>query len=461
MAKELSPVDVIQTFLKRIEQINPKVNAFCTLNPEGALMQAKQAEQAIIKGERLNPLHGIPVAIKDLTPTRGLRTTYGSLVYAEHVPDVDAICVQRIKQAGAIILGKTNTPEFGYKGTTDNKLFGPTRNPWALDKTAGGSSGGAAAAVAAGLVPLAEGSDGGGSIRIPASLCGVFGFKPTYGRIPSGTGFHTENSFGYQHPFLHHGPLTRTVEDAALFYSVMAGPHPSDPFCLPEDPIDVVQSLQDGVQGKRVAYSRNLGWYEIDKEVEKAVEQGMQHLSELGCYVEEVNLDFGLSKRTVDQAFNLLWLAHFASQHRGLLPRFKDQLSEDMVYIIEKGQQVSLMDYKHVERVRTKVWQTLQQLFQTYDLLVCPTLAVAAFSYQIKGPSTINDKEIHPASDWMLTPVFNLTGHPAASVPVGFTRDERPIGMQVIGRRMEDSLVLRLAYAYEQAFPWHTRKPGI
>lgn len=454
--KEVSPVEIVEQSLLRIEALNPLVNAFCTVVAEQARAAAKEAEEKVMRGEDLGPLHGVPVAIKDLTLTAGIRTTFGCLVFKDYIPDKDAICVERIKEAGAIIMGKTNTPEFGHKGTTDNLLFGTTKNPWNLERTSGGSSGGSAAAVAAGMVPIAEGSDGGGSIRIPSSFCGCFGFKPTYGRIPYDA--FSRNMFWSQAPFLHFGPIARTVEDAALMFSVMSGYHPLDPYALPDTGEDFLYEIRKDPRDLRVAYSPDLGFYQVDKQVSSVIETAVKNLQTLGVKVELIDVDLG-PKNDFEEAFINMWYAQIASAYGWLLPEKKDMLPEAVIFMLESGLAMKAMDYKKSELVRTKIWYRLQKVFENYDLLVCPTLAVPAFSHQIRGPKEINGVRVSPHTDWMLTNAFNMTGHPAASLPVGFSDDGLPIGMQVIGRRLEDSTVLRLCYAYEQAFSMDRRPP--
>jgi amidase len=456
-SKQVSPVEVMDAFIERIEQVNPKINAFCTLATDKAREEAIQAEKKIMRNEEVGPLHGLPVGIKDLTNTAGIRTTLGSKAFSDNVPQKDALLVKRIKQAGGIIIGKTNTPEFGHKGTTDNDLFGTSVNPWNVEMTPGGSSGGSAAAVAAGLVPFAEGSDGGGSIRIPASLCGIYGLKPTYGRIPfDGNG---KDLFASQHPFLHNGPLTRTVEDAALFLSVMAGPDPCDPLCLPDTGENYTRLLQRDVKGLRIAYSPNLDSYVIDSRVQAAMDQAVEQLERLGCLVEEVTIDFGESRRTLIKAFSKLWFAHFAASYGHLIQEKREQFSPDVVKMIEIGQSMSAMDYRQVGQPRSLIYRKIEHVFQSYDFLITPTLAAPAFPHHLKGPSEINGEPVNPDVDWMLTGFFNLTGHPAASIPIGFTENGLPMGMQVVGKRFADQSVLNLSYAYEAACPWADRKP--
>ncbi|MHB1127391.1 MAG: amidase [Bacillota bacterium] len=456
--KEVSPVEVTKVYLERIERLNPQVNAFCTVAGDQARQAAHGAEIAVLNGEPLGPLHGVPVAIKDLTPTAGIRTTYGSRIFADHIPDEDAVFVERVKKAGAIVLGKTNTPEFGHTATTDNSLFGPTRNPWNLERTVGGSSGGSAAAVALGLTALAEGSDGGGSVRIPASTCGVYGLKPTYGRIPFDT---SPSKFSSDTPFLHHGTITRTVADAALLLSVVSGPDRRDPFSLPFTGEDYVGAIQKDIRGLRIAFSPDLGYFEIDPQVSAAVEDTTKILADLGCIVETVSPGFDNPIKTVQGPFNLMWCVHFASFYAEYLPQWQDQLSRGVLAMIKTGQRVPVEEYKRAEIARSVVWDKIEDIFSRYDLLLTPTLAVPAFPLGIPGPKEVNGKAIDPYSGWMLTYPFNLTGHPAASVPCGFTRDSLPMGAQVIGRRFDESTILAVSAAIEKAKPWINRKPQV
>ncbi|WP_078593691.1 amidase [Evansella clarkii] len=456
-SKELSPVELMDLTIERINKINPEINAFCTISGESARNKARLAEEKIMKNESFGLLHGIPTAIKDLTPTQGITTTFGSRAYKNFIPEHDSECVKRLKLAGAIVTGKTNTPEFGYKGTTDNDLFGVTKNPWDTNLTAGGSSGGSAAAVAAGLVPLAEGSDGGGSIRIPASLCGVYGFKPTFGRIPFD--LNIENLFSAHNPFVHLGTLTRTVEDAYLMYSVMAGPDQKDPFCLPETIEYDEKRLLALPEEMKVAYSRDLGLFRIDHEVDKLTQQGVYKLEGLGCKAEKVELSFNYSKKEIDRAFYTLWFSQMAINYSHLLEKHSHDLSEDIIKIITKGREINIMDYKKVERIRSHVWGKIQGIFNEYDLLITPTLAVPPFPHNLKGPDEINGIKANPGTDWMLTSLFNLTGHPAASMPAGFTEKGLPVGMQLIAPRFKEMTILQTSYAFEQAYPWTGKRP--
>lgn len=445
--KDLSPAEVVDHFLWRIQSYNPGINAFVTMN-ENIKQEAKKAEEAVTSNQKLGPLHGVPIAIKDLTPTKGLRTTYGSPAFENHIPDRDAIIVKRLKEAGALIMGKTNTPDFGHKGTTDNLLFGPTKNPWDLDKTAGGSSGGSAAAVSANLIPFAEGSDGGGSIRIPASFCGVYGFKPTYGRIPNDNNL--SNAFGSSNPFVNHGPITKSVADAALFLEVVQGPTSTDPYSLPVTGDKFTENLDDSIKGMKIAYTPDFGMHEVMPEVSSVVGQSLNKWRSLGCEVEEVTPDFDMNLHEFLGFFKNMWYAAAAAGSGPLLEQHPEWVSPSYKTMIEKGFKLSAAEYKQLDAKRTKVWSTMQELFENYDLVLSPTLAVTAFDYQLLGPEAINGEPIEADSDWMMTHVYNMTGLPAASIPAGLSPDGLPVGIQIAGNRFNDALVLRASRAYEK-----------
>ncbi|MEH7331877.1 amidase [Neobacillus drentensis] len=446
--KKLSPVEVVSAFLERIDKQNSKWNAFVTVN-EQAMEEAKKAEESLMKGEKLGKLHGIPIAIKDLTPTKGMLTTYGSPLFKDYVPDYDPLFLQRVKAAGAIVLGKTNTPEFGHKGTTDNPLFGVTKNPWNDQLTPGGSSGGSAAAVAAKMAPFAEGSDGGGSIRIPAAFTGIFGFKPTYGVVPNDGD--RSNFFGSEHPYLHNGPMARTVEDAALLFSVMQGFDPTHPSSFPVVKEDFTD-LKVDMKGLKIAYTRNFGLYEVSEDVAQVIDKAVQNFTELGAHVEEVEFDFGISLKDLVRTFSGMWCVKFASGYGELFDRNPASFSEGMAKMIEIGRKFSAIDYKTLELKRTIVWKKIQAILNNYDLILSPTNAVTAFEHHIQGPSMINGKSVNPATGWMLTQIYNLTGHPAASLPVGLTKSGLPVGLQAAGNRFADELVLQACRAYEKSF---------
>lgn len=462
--RRLSPVEIVRAHLDAIERRNPAINAYVTVLAEQALEAARHAERAVMRGDALGPLHGVPFALKDLFETKaGVRTTYGSLPFRDHVAEVTSTPVARLEAAGAIALGKTNTPEFGYKGTTDNRLFGPTSTPFAPGKNAGGSSGGSAAAVAAGLAPLGEGSDGGGSIRIPAALCGVYGFKATFGRVPVAA---RPDAFLLHTPYAHSGPLTRTVEDAALMLQAMVGPDPRDPLSLPALGDDLVAATRAPVAGMRVAYSPDFGGFPVEPRVRAAVERALGALEELGMHVERVEIDWTRphqeladmwtrtsAVRAVESAVTM------ARAGVDLMGELADELDPDYRHKLERGRTVSAVDYRLDDVLRTEVFDALQDVFDHHDLLVTPTLSVAgidnAADGTTRGPDEIEGQRVDPFIGWCLTYPINFTGHPAASIPAGTTPEGLPVGLQVIGRRFEDARVLAVSAAFERARPWH------
>lgn len=447
--REVSVTELTSIFLEKIEKVNPKINAFCTIMKDEAMEQAKEADDMVRNGEPLGPLHGVPVAIKDLTPVKGVRYTLGSKLFENQIADRDAVVVKRIRQAGGIIIGKTNTPEFGHKGTTDNLVFGATRNPWDTSKTPGGSSGGSAAAVAAGLVPIAEGTDGGGSIRIPSALCGVFGFKPTYGRVP----MDVFGTFSSNAPYLHFGPITRDVADAALLYDIIKGHNSADPYSI-DGGENTFENLEVDVSDLKIAYSPNLGFFEIDKEVEAVCENAAKTFESLGCKVDLINPNFSDPKETVEKVWFDLWC--------GLIASFYSDLPEDQLSLLEPkvqefiklGTELTAMDYMKANIAREETWLKLKEILDEYDAIITPTTAIPAFSLDIWGPEEINGKKINPMHGWFLTYPINLTGHPTASVPVGFSSEGLPIGMQIVGNRLDDLKVLQLSRAFERIQNW-------
>lgn len=456
--RKVSPVEVVAAFRERMDRVNPLVNAYCTLAGEEALEGAREAERAVMSGAATGPLHGLPVAVKDLTPTAGIKTTYGSKIFENNVPSKDSVFVERVKKAGGIILGKTNTPEFGHKAVTDNILFGHTRNPWNTKCVAGGSSGGSAAAVAAGLAALAEGSDGGGSVRIPAAACGVYGLKPTFGRIPMDS---IITRFSTISPFLHYGVLARNVADAALFLSVVAGPDSRDPFSLPDTGEDFTAAAGTGVKELRVAFSPDLGYFTIHSEVREAVEKAAGALAGAGCVVEKVDPGFRNPAETVLGVFNQLWCVHYAAFFRDFVEDWGQYMSPGVRAMIRVGSGISAVDYKRLDVMRQKVWDKIEAVLARFDLIITPTLAVPAFEIGVPGPAEIEGRAVDPYSGWYLTYPFNLTGHPAASIPCGMSRDGLPIGLQIIGRRFDEATVLKASALFERMGLWGDRKPEL
>ena len=449
-AKKLSPVELTRAVLERIERLNPVVNAFCTVTADAALDAARAAEHAIIRGEPLGPLHGIPFSIKDLHFTRGVRTMSGSFIFVDRVPDVDPPFVRRLKDAGGIMVGKTTTPEFGWKAIGDSPLTGITRNPWNTAVTTGGSSAGAGAAAAAGLGPLHQGSDGAGSIRIPSGFCGIYGLKPTYGRVPTWPVSNTDYTS-------HVGPMTRTVADAALMLSVMAGPDEWDRTSLEGTPQDYVGALARGVGGLRVAFSPDLGGLAVDAEVATVVREAAHVFDGLGCVVEEVKPGFADSHDLI----RCMWSAHEAGIYAQYLPRWRDRMDPGLVACIEDGLRYSMVEYVEARGRKFAFWDSVRPLFEKYDLLLTPTISVAAFPVGRLNPA---DWPQHPW-DWLgwasFSYPFNFTGQPAASVPAGFTQAGLPVGLQIVGRRFADLTVLQASAAFEAARPWGERRPAL
>ncbi len=456
--KKVSPVEVVKAFLDRIDRVNPLVNAYCTVAREAALEDAREAERAVMSGTAGGPLHGVPVAVKDLTPTAGIRTTFGSKIFENHVPIKDSVFVERVKSAGGIILGKTNTPEFGHKAVTDNILFGHTRNPWNLKCVAGGSSGGSAAAVSAGLAPLAEGSDGGGSVRIPAAACGVYGLKPSFGRIPMDA---ITSRFSITTPFLHYGVIARNVADAALFLSVVSGPDSRDPFSLPRTGEDFTRAAGEEVKGLRIAFSPDLGYFAVAREVREAAQRAAGVFAGAGCVVEEADPGFSNPLETVLGVFNQMWCVHFAAFYREYLEEWDRHLSPGVKAMVRVGASVPAVEYKRLDFMRQEVWNKIEAVLARYDLIITPTLAVPAFGIGVPGPAEIEGRAVDPYTGWFLTYPFNLTGHPAASIPCGLSRDGLPLGLQIIGRRFDEFTVLKASALFERVGPWGDMRPDI
>lgn len=450
--KELSPVEITEHYLKRIQDLNPRLNAYLTICADEAMQAARFAEQAIVDGRELEPLHGVPISIKDLNPTKGIRTTRGSLVYRDWVPEADDIMTERVRQAGAIILGKTNTPEFGARGTTENRLGEPCRNPWDLTRTAGGSSGGAAAALAAGLCPLATGSDAGGSIRIPGSFCGVYGIRPSQGRVPrpySGAG-----GWGM---FSQNGPMSHTVRDAALLLQIMAGPDPRDPTCIQQEPPDFEAALDGNVRGLRIAWSADLGYAAVDPEVSEIAKAAAAVFSELGAVVEEA--DPPIDGEKVQYVFRTIWQSDHAAEFGPLLETHRDLLTDYFRQGLERA--IEWKASRLAQALRDREWHRarLDEFFQRYDLLLTPTMAVTAFPIE-QFPTEINGRTVDPV--WGYTPFtypFNVSGQPAATAPCGFSQQGLPVGLHIVGRRGEETTVLRASAAFEAARPWSGRRP--
>jgi aspartyl-tRNA(Asn)/glutamyl-tRNA(Gln) amidotransferase subunit A len=447
--RQFSPVEVAKETLDRIDRLNPVVNAFTTISRELALEQAREAERAYAPGGTPGPLAGVPVSIKDLTPTRGIRTARGSLIDPDWVPDEDAPVVERLYAAGAVMLGKTNTPELGWKGDSGNRVFGPTFNPWKLERTAGGSSGGAGAAVAAGLGPLAQGSDGAGSIRIPACFCGIFGFKQSFGLVPQ----YPPSAVG---DLSHLGPMTRTVRDAALMLNAMAGADPRDRLSWSSG-VDYLKDLDRGIAGLRVAWSPNLGYAETSSDVQAGTERAARLFESLGCVVE--NVDPGLPNPA--WIIDAMWAGAMGGYFAGRLDEVRDLIDTGLLAVVERTTSLTAAELANAQQQRNTYYTGMREFMKSYDLLLTPTLPATAFTAGLDAPDDWPRSTLAPL-DWTpFTYPFNLTGQPAATVPCRFDREGLPIGLQIVGRWRDDTTVLRAAAAFEQAMPWSAAKPPL
>ncbi len=452
--KALSPVELTEAILARIEQLNGWLGAYCTVTAEQARVDARAAEDAVMREDILGPLHGIPISVKDLTYTKGVRTTRGSRLWADYVPDEDAPVVERIKAAGAIILGKTNTPEVGWKGDSDNPLFGPTYTPWDTTRTltAGGSSGGAGAAVAAGLGPLALGTDGAGSIRIPASFCGIVGLKQQLWRVPTYPASTVET-------VAHTGPMARTVRDAALLLNVIAGPDERDRLSLPAIDTDWLVACEGGLVGLRVAWSPDLGYAAVDPEVAEITARAAQRFADdLGCILEEANPGFADPGR----AGRIIFYGGVAANFVDLPPERRALLDPNLLRAIaEEADGLTAIDYIKANSTRQAVWESLRRFFGSYDLLLTPTIAVPPFQAGTEGPPEVNGRAVERLGWTPFSYPFNLSGNPAITIPAGFTAAGLPVGLQIVGRRFDEATVLRAAACFESIQPWAHLRPEI
>ena len=449
-ARELSAAEVMQAHLERIERLNPALNAIVTFLPERGIEGARAVDAALARGESLGPLAGLPVAHKDLLPTRGVRTTSGSLIFKDFVPDTDAILVERLRAAGAIMIGKTNTPEFGAGSQTFNAVFGATRNPYDLEKTCGGSSGGAAAALAAGLLPIADGSDLGGSLRNPASFCNVVGFRPSAGRVPSWPRLEAWFDLSVL------GPMARCVQDAALLLSVMAGADARDPLSLQEPGAVFARPLARDFAGARIAWSSDLGGLPLDPEVRRIVDAQRRVFQDLGCIVEEATPDL----RDAEEIFRVLRAWHFHFMLGPLLESHRELMKDTVVWNIEQGARLSGGQIGEAELRRTRLFHRMREFMQRYDFLIAPVTQVLPFDVGVPYPTRIDGVELDTYFDWMRSCYhITVTGAPAIAVPCGFSASGLPVGLQIIGPHRQDFAVLQIAFAFEQATQMHRHRP--
>jgi len=448
--RKISPVDAVKAVLDAIDE-KKTLNAWVTVDADAALKAARAAERAAMRrGARLGPLHGVPFGVKDLVITKGVRTTFGTPLYRDNVPTEDAPSVARMKAAGGIMIGKTNTPTFGWVGVTDNLIFGLTRNPWNPERTPGGSSGGAGAALAAGMAPLHIGTDGGGSIRKPSAFTGTFGLKASYGRVPV---YPASAAWSVSHV----GPMTRTVKDAALMLNVIAGPDERDPYSLPAERVDYVKALKGSLKGLRVAYSETLGLAPaVDPEVRDATAKAARVFRELGCRVEATNPSWA----SPWEPWRAIFLGGIAARLAPYLDR-KKEIDAGLLAIVEES--LAWPPAKYVQAwVDRLAWCAKAMVFfERYDLLLTPTVASPPFPHGILYPGEIDGVKVGREASSIFTYPFNLTGQPAASVPCGFTKDGLPIGLQIVGRRFDDVTVLRASAAFETARPWIARRPAL
>jgi len=448
-ARELSATGVMRAFIAQIERVNPKVNAVVTFRPEQALKEAKALDRR--KGPK-PPLAGLPIAYKDLVATKGIRTTLGSLVYTDNFPEEDALLVERLKAAGAVTLGKTNTPEFGAGSNTFNKVFGATRNPYDLSKTAGGSSGGAAAAVACGMLPFADGSDLAASLRNPGNYCNVVGFRPSPGRVPS---WPAANAWDTQ-PVL--GPIARTVADAAFLLSAMAGPDARAPVSISEPGSLFARPLMRSFKKVRVAWTRDFGGLPVEPEVTAVLEPQRKVLESLGCVVEEACPDF----KGATEAFETLRAVSFSLRYAPLLKTHRSMLKDTVVWNIEQGLALDGTKIGRAEGLRTELFQRMRAFLEKYEFLLAPVNQLPPFPVDTEYPTAIAGVKLGNYLDWMKSCYYvTITSHPAISVPAGFTPAGLPVGLQIVGRYRDDFGVLQLAHAFEAETQVWKRRPAL
>lgn len=451
--RDVSPVEVVDCLINRIEKLNPTLNAYCTLALEDAKKAAIAAENSVMQGKDIGCLHGIPVAIKDNIHVANLRYTAGAKMLSDRIAKVDHIAVKRLRDEGAIILGMTNMPEFGHKGTTDNDLFGITRNPWNPDCTPGGSSGGSASAVAAGMAYLALGGDFGGSIRIPAAFCGIVGHRPSLGRVPNiqpgADIFSTADVIG---------PLARSVQDTALMLTVISGEDERDPFSIGKlEALDKTEALQ----GMRIGWSASPTGGPVDADIAHAAKTSLETLVDLGITVEALDVELA----PPNEVLFAFAAASYAHEFHNNYETIRNRLTRTHIYFLENLLQfskLSLVDYMDAREQAMQFIEKVGQLFSRYDFIATPTTAVPAFSVDLDfGPDHINGEPIVPFNGWFFTWPFNITGHPAVSLPCGWDKNGTAYGLQLVGKRRKDALVLRLASEIESRTPHSMRHPDL
>jgi amidase len=450
--REVSVTEVVRAHLAQIERVNPKVNAIVTLTAERALDDARAKDAALARGVAAGPLFGLPVAHKDLVPTRGIRTTFGSPIYRDHVPDVDGLIIERLRAAGAVTMGKTNTPEFGAGSQTFNDVFGRTLNPYDVSKTCGGSSGGAAVSLACGMVPIADGSDTGGSLRNPAAFCNIVGFRTSPGRVPMWPREMAWSALSVQ------GPMARTVADVALMLSAIAGPDPRSPIAIAEPGDLFRRPLERNFRGVRVAWSRALGDLPIDRRVTTALAGQRAVLEGLGCVVDDAEPDM----RDAREVFQVLRAFAFATRYGRLVVEQRHQIKDTVIWNTEQGLKLTAREMSEAEVKRTALYHRVREFMERYEFLVLPTTQVPPFDVTQPYVTAIEGVELPTYIDWMRTcSDITVTGLPAISIPGGFTPEGLPVGLQIVGRHEHDWSVLQLAHAVEQASGVGRRRPAV
>jgi len=451
--KSISAVELLEAHTQQIEKVNPEVNAIITHVPEMALETAKSADAQLARGEKVGVLHGLPIAHKDLADTKGIRTTSGSLLFKDHVPDQDALIVERLKQAGCVTLGKTNVPEFGAGSHTFNPVFGATRNPYDTSKTCGGSSGGAAVALATGMIPIADGSDTGGSLRNPASFCNITGFRPSPGRVPQ-----YPKSRGWSALSVH-GPMARTVQDIALMMQAISGYDSRSPIAIREPASVFAKPLDRDFKDVKIAWSRDLGELQVESSVIETIEKQLPVFTDLGCHIEEAHPDFS-------DAYDIFQTLRAQGFESSYTPRFEEygeeSFKETIRWNTNLGKNLTARDINRAEEKRTELYYRVHDFLETYEFLLLPAVQVPPFDIDLEYPTEINGIEMKTYIDWMMAPSYiTVTGCPAISVPCGFNDDGLPIGLQIVGRPFADFEVLQLAYAFQEATLFYQQRPAI
>jgi len=450
--KKLSARETMDAHLKQIERVNPKVNAIVTLVAEQAIENARKADEAQARGAALGPLHGLPIAHKDLVETAGIRTTYGSRIFKDNIPKHDAILVERIRNAGAICLGKTNTPEFGAGSQTFNAVFGATKNPFDLTKTCGGSSGGAAVSLASGMLPIADGSDSGGSLRNPAAFCGVVGFRVSPGRVASAAVGNAWNTIAVS------GPMARTVSDVALLLSAMAGPDPRCPISNTEPGSRFAGNLERSFKGVRVAWFKDMGGIPFDPRVLKAVNAQRKVFESLGCIVEEAEPDW----TGAHDSYDTIRAWGYATSQAENIRLHRDLVKDTIQWEAERGSKLSAADIAHALAMRSKAWDNMRIFQEKYEYFITPTSQVLPYDVTQPYPTEIAGVKMSTYIEWQKSCILiSSLENPAISMPCGFTDEGLPVGLQIVGRHRDDWSVLQLAHAFEQATPAARRKPTI